>query len=202
MHSIIKGSRFTKTLPAETSVTRGSYGGGAEEASSTQESRRVAVPAGRAVVISRGDRRVEPVVVAMPHQAGMPEPIRAHVKVVSAPSQQHVPFTWVKKSFQSPPSRPTKTVEEKYFDHAARTAQAQTVNAMSMRLCNTIYTTKRPRGLIFFLNSFGRRQRLQARLLRMVKKARRASRRDTEQNRAPRSTIILRLSSTGNNLTT
>jgi len=128
MHSLITGSRFTK---ARDEVVDATPVDAVNQVATHEEQQSVVSPAATAVVIRR-TLPVEPVVIAIPHQAGAPVPVKAIVSVVNSPAalpplSVHVPSRWVKGATRPvlPLKTDSRTREEKFLDHAAHTSQAQ-----------------------------------------------------------------------------
>ena len=145
MHTFISGSRFDKASDEETKNASPAEEGANQDATSDVVQNAV-VPSGRAVVISRPPQGV-PVVVAIPHQVGMPT-VTANVKIVSSPasgtpsSSKHVPFAWVKANglgrqgaADAIPLPDGRSREEKYEDHASRVSKAAMVSEASVSVC-------------------------------------------------------------------
>ena len=129
MHTYITGSRFHHADDVDASPTT----------NKDVEAQNVVAPEGKTVVISRAVP-VQPVVIAIPHQTGAPEPVQAEVKIVTthhaSASPKHVPFDWVKKNGlgktgPSVPDTNDKTREEKFVNHASHVATAVQVVFLS-----------------------------------------------------------------------
>jgi len=130
VHSFISGSRFKRSQDEVVDATPVEATNAVAE---PEEQKNVVSPVGRDVMISRTlPQSHEPMVIAIPHQAGVPEPVKAVVKVVHStgalpPASVHVPFTWAKVPPGPPLGHDSRTREKKLGDHSAHTSQAQKV---------------------------------------------------------------------------
>ena len=88
----------------------------------------------------------EPVVMAVPHQAGFPNSISAPVKVIALPSSSepsssvHVPFDWVKKyglktTHVANPIEKAEKRKQKFGEHVHHVTQAQQVRRIPIASC-------------------------------------------------------------------